>query len=806
MLNLYLHQHAQAVFDLNFLNQKEAKTYVIAPSPDQADSLRQNFLRSSHPHHALEVITISHFIKTMLDSSCLTLDYHAKSSMLIKLATVWKKFFSEYPYEYFSRSYNLLTDLRSFTLDQDILNTVLEQYDPLYQKAIAVFNQVIMLQGWSDEHLCYNLLAEYLRQPESEHQYAGSNIIFAGFRFLSGTQVDFIKALSIRSDVYVPVDKRVYLKSRSTDWIKWLEDVKTKIIDNEEREARPSSCQLAFFPKNRMAQYFKLFYEQEENWHQNNFTIVLGNRQIKDDEALEVPLSHIYFKTPVNIFEESLAYLLGWIGDQIKNGPIDIDDFLVDLDLLVQNFKKQQNFLSLKLCSELKKIVVQWQELSAENKMLDAFEYKLITDIVKLNLPRNSMLNLIAGESDINIIPISKIAEISPQKKRVIVASSHYQSILAGVQTYSEQVEKYLTSIGPIRRIELEFEYLKSHFLEDLNHENTFILMENGLLEHNLYWKSLLDSVDQKIIHFETNSYERNYYDFVKSNETSFTKVSATRLQTYFDCPRKYYLNYVAKIIPQIELKHTLQANHIGSIEHKIIEIYLNQNMSFIEANFNAVAESTYNTELKRLNMELTTIDYKKYLEETKRASRNGVLFMLGLANEFNIKDPFKLEYQFKLDLTADIKQNGSIDCLYVDNSKLVLIDFKRSSSSIPKASQLAKLEKLQLWFYLSALKKLNLYRDDFIIGFVNLSDLGQSLLFTNNSEVSALAIDEQVIKIKKFDDKQIVAFENYPEHEASIIEKLKADQTYAVSPRNSTVCQFCSVEAVCPKQEAKHV
>ena len=92
------------------------------------------------------------------------------------------------------------------------------------KKSVLLFWRYINERDLIDEHACYGRIIDNLREnQELSLENKAQNIIFFGFTNFSGIQLDFVKALGIINDVYIPIPEEVYDNRKSSDWISWFE-------------------------------------------------------------------------------------------------------------------------------------------------------------------------------------------------------------------------------------------------------------------------------------------------------------------------------------------------------------------------------------------------------------------------------------------------------------------------------------------------------------------------------------------------------------------------------------------------------
>jgi hypothetical protein len=125
-----------------------------------------------------------------------------------------------------------------------------------------------------------------------------------------------------------------------------------------------------------------------------------------------------------------------------------------------------------------------------------------------------------------------------------------------------------------------------------------------------------------------------------------------------------------------------------------------------------------------------------------------------------------------------------------------VLLDFKRSDSSIPTATQIKNFEKIQLWFYLNVLRDSGLLNEDtkFLIGYICLTELESSKLFSN-TKFDPITFGKKSLKVS-----EIIGMNEYLEFENEKTQNLFSLETFHPSPREKNVCNYCSQEVICSK------
>ncbi len=773
---------------------------IVTPNPVLADIARLKFDKI-HPH--LETVTVSHYLKgelsQLLEEAQLD-NFQGKSELNILLGSLWKKGRSSGSYELFKRCFQMLTDFRSFTMNEDILKTVLEEYDEELSGAVFWFHKLMMEMDIIDEHRSYFLLAEKLREGDLPPLYKSSRtIIFWGFDFMTASQVDLLNSLAIRSEIYLPFYKSAFDKSNDLDWIKWLSKSESLITRVEEDEELDHKIKVLNFSKNYLSKTLKNLATTAE-FKDKKINYVLGTKNLGDEVVGEIPFSQTNFKVPVDLFVEKVSHLKELLLQEVSRAPIEHE---VIIELIQNESKKaleQRDYRLYKICSLCLEQMIKWVNLSENNEMLGRFDIKIIMDSVSLNSPRNSLFR--ASEDAYEIKTLKNIDKKEDSDLSVLCVTSEYGPIKGSVVQYSENVEKFLASIGPIRRSELEFIQLKSKLNEFLSRGENIVIIEEGLLEHDLGWSSVIPEEKREYIEIKNNiNHTHRFIITDKVEEKSLTSISATRLQAYSDCPRKYHLNYVQKISPRIELPGTLDFMQMGLLEHQVIEDYLKVNREYSEDIHLSLIDKILSSFQSRHSFDQSL--YEEYRLELIAFTTNIIKELIVLNSQLGLE----LRCEVPLPSNEDIKILGSIDCLGVNSDTVVVLDFKRGGGSIPSQVGLKAFKKLQLWFYLQRLQKANIFESHkkLVWGYINLSALEESLVYSND-EVLIESLKTSGLKafskMNHFSDEMSELFEEYTDYENDLIMRLRGEREFPPKPIEPKTCDYCHVSNICPRGE----
>jgi RecB family exonuclease len=773
---------------------------IVTPNPNVADMARVKFAKC---HENIETITIAKFLRDELGqllSEDELSNFQGKSELNLLLGSLWKMGRAESSYELFKRSFQMLTDFRSFSMNEDVLKTVLEEYDEELGGAVFWFHKIMGQMEIIDEHRSYFLLAERLRLGDLPPLYKNNRtIVFWGFDFLTGSQIDLLNALAIRNEVYMPFPAKAYEKANNLDWIKWLEKSEASVEHCDKPADESRKIKVLTYPKNYLAKSLKSL-NYHKDFEGKSIDYILGAKNIKDDFVSELPFGDISYKIGVDLFCEKADFVQNELKNiiyQKKTMPCsEVQLYLIKLS---KDAIKEQDFRLIKVISVLIETINRWSELSENNETLGEFDFKIIFDSARLDLPRNSIFSTTEAKPKV-LRTLKTIDKDTEADIELLCITSDHGPVKGSVVQYSENVEKFLASIGPVRRSELEFSILKSKIQEMITKETSYVLIENGLLEHDLGWSSIIPEVDSEDIDFDILDERESLYAFpVNETKNPLNSISASRLQTYIDCPRKYYFNYILKQNPRVELPSELNYLQLGLIEHSVIEKFITEHRMFDEEVLDKIIHETLNEfeEKGKLDAELK----EEYRLEVKALCTEVVRELVVINNSIG----FKITCEATLPSSEAIEIKGSIDCLGENSNTIMILDFKRGGSSIPSQVGLKEFKKIQMWFYLERMKKNNKYNEDtkLIWGYVNLSKLEESLIYCSDESLIDNLKDlnlKMMSKVYFFDDEFSELLNEYSEYESENIKSIIEDTEYKCDPKEPLVCQYCNLSNICPR------
>lgn len=776
MIKIILLEKAKDLYPLEFLLNPDIPTTVVLPNPSLADDLRERFLDKD-----VDLITISKFMDIELD-----IKKEDKAHLIFDLIKCYKKNFPDPSFEKFLHCFNHFTDLRSFTLELSLVEEVLPEFDDEVAKALTLFWKETIDHSLVDEHSSYYQLSEKFKdQKVIGHS---KNIIFYGFAHLSAIQVEMVQSLANHYNVYIPVLKRVYQKCHGSDWIKWID---TSFDFREEAHSPPKAQgKVAFYPKNKMAEFMSIcpIFPKE-----GKVDFYLLSKNLDFNQVNEIPLTGLNFKVKSELFFQKLKTFFESFKGQ--DAPTEIENRIQEE--LKKDFDKK-DFRLLKILYQIK------ENLKYFEKNLDRFDLNALEYVVSLELPRNYSTPLFSKEAVGEIRGRGGLISYEPRNLNIILASSDEGSIKVGGAKYPKKVEEFLMALGPIQNHYLEFLNTQEILREIFEDKSTLLIAEYGSEKTDEAIEQIISKlkIEPLEINFGADYKEpQDHLDkYIIKKEEEQKTLSSSKLQSYVDCPRKFYFSYLNKLQSEPP-KVTFSPMQLGSIEHAVIGAYLEKNNEYLEEIFIQTAKVQLDKYITQNKMSPSSLEVERAFIEVKDFALNGTLELLKLKNIFG-----ECEFGFEKELikTDDLPINGRLDVIVTTKEGYAVLDFKRSKTSIGSGNQLLEFKKIQPWFYLNHYPIQE--KSCLFLGYINLSDPKTSLVYCQDQNIlerlkEANFLEGKNIQTYKEEEEKIPNMLNkFSEFEKEKFRKMNQEKTFWAKPLNSTTCDYCSVNQICSK------
>ncbi|MBP9674559.1 MAG: PD-(D/E)XK nuclease family protein [Bacteriovoracaceae bacterium] len=788
MLNLCTFNNSRDFFEniLPPIYQGGLSVKIIVPQASIADEIR---LKLNSSLAQVDVVTIASFSKDLLEKK-FNKNILRKVDLLKILSLTWKRIHGAQDFNFFLSAFKLFTELRSYSLNADLILPALEESDAKLQAAILSFYKIMEMLDLVDEQKAYALLSDDWRSNKDEYAYPWEKeniFIFYGFQNLSAFQVDLLKSLALRTQVYVPLPESVYVKSVSSDWISWLtlkkEQVNLTVLEKE-------TLQVVSFSHGQLPSTIERLIQ--EKFKDKPVTCYLGLSKLEEDIIFDIPIQNAFFKNATSLFVEEIEWLVSYLESfllQKNNSVAQIKKRIEEKIKEELKLKELKSFRKIKLGAKFLNILQDWSDESS----LTLFDISLIREILMLTDERIYQIPIYEKQSQVIFHALENLQVTKVGDAVIVCATSDYPALTQGQGILSSFMESVLVNLGPLRRSELQLEFLKFK-LKSTQGENTFFVIEDTLLAHDVTWNEILGE-NYKEVKLNTaipKSDVKNHNflsNWVSLRETTAV-FSATKLQSYLDCPRKFYFQYVNPLSPTVEWESFLEARELGEIQHELLAQVIKEDLK--EQTIDEHIEHFYKSYLARKSKKVSGHDYERYLVEISTYVKHGWSFL----KYFKTKDSqaqFIFEENLCLSAEVSYQVKGRIDCIILGSFGAVLLDFKRSKASIPTQADIKNYQKIQLLFYQHYFPFQN--TEIILWGYLNLGEIKESLLFTKNNFFQEI---ETEFEIKLIQDN--FSLEDYELYEQEIRQAITQEILFPAKPRKNNVCDFCSLFNVCDK------
>jgi hypothetical protein len=767
----------------------------IAPSPAKADGLRA---RLSAPN-SQDVITIAKFTANLVQElwEVEPPEIKRKADLLLIFGILKNKYFPDLGYEQFTQAYNLFSDLRSFTLNEEALTSVLDEQSEEIKKAVQLFWRLLDITGYQDEHGAYQKITEALRSSEEKEELK-KTYIFWGFQHLNGQQVDLLKALAIRYDVIVPFPLDLKDKLKRSDWLSWLKDSQVQERELPSQKLVPQATLLKVNSRELALNLKELLRDEDQ--------VILGVSKLSALHLDAVPSNRVSYKIPHQLIQSELkAFSVELSNYLVKDISLEmISQFLVTQKSILLK-SEPTAFKRLKAIQLYQEALSSITELTDEEVRIDSFFLKLLDEVVRLNQPRTSYIPMSSHALTIDLKDMSSLDEISRERRVLLCIDERFDEIQSLGQNYTETIQRSLSALGPLKRNELELLFKQWEFRDLFSHAEVLVLMAESTLKHSLVWKKLFTGIELISSEKKSETFERNLYDHFKDIEKkSFQgSLSASKFQTFMDCPRRFYFSYVDKVFPSISLVKDFDPLLSGTIIHEIIEKFHKQGLELSELPRLTAQIMQYYIQKNNLSLP-REVFLKRQLIFNQRA-QNGINFLKQLCDISGEKIEWKMEAEFRLN--QDFELSGKIDCIGLGPNNLFLLDFKSTKYSASSTLEVEQLESMQLWTYAKAAASLvpDFDKRNIILGFVVLDDPSDTNLIMNDEALFEKLKPEKICKQKLFKEDFREVFSAAEAKMAALSLTIRAEKDFPALPRKATACHFCELTKVCVKSEVNN-
>lgn len=798
MLSLLAYDSKAALRD-SLQSRGEGAWIFVTPFPAKADALRTAWQERPQT----EVLTISRFTQDLFETRWgkdPQVQPLRKSHLLLKLNAFKNShpIYKNIDYGTFKTTYQVFSDLRSFTDAPELPDELLAPFDESVQELVKLFHAATQALGLRDEHAAIFDLTAELRAPEGLELPGRPLLIFEGFTFLTPAQLSFFEALAIRHDVIVPIPKTVLERSHAWDWPQVLKLAAHETLVAEAAVRPERSWQAVSYPASNLGAVLRA-------WRTPRFgsvQIVLGTKTPSPGALQEIPFADVFTKRDVDVTAEARSALFQAWEERLVREPRALPGSAL-LGWCQEEKKRALSLKSLEGMRSFKAATLVEEAIAGVPGCLDLqplnlFLLRLVGEVVALNAPRNSQIPLLKEEATVRLLGLRDVDSVHAELPLALCIDSSLGPIKSDHRPYSPELEKELAKLGPVKRPELDFLFLQAELSELLEHSQLTLFIEEGLLKHDLAWKQVFEGRKLEAYPLPLDRSARPAPDYrffapAPGKAPDPERVSASRLQDFLDCPRLYHAKRIEKLVPDVKPVSEIDARSLGDLEHKLIQLAWGKGKSWWSRPENLEAEIPRILREIGHPLALGPVQSAAMISEVSLYARNGLSGLEAMEKAWP-----GTKFEFERPLMAPGVQ-GSIDCLGSGGGTTVVIDFKRSKGTNPTFKKWPEFEKVQLWFYLNALKREGALSENIVVGYFFFKDFEESwLAATPDVDLVRLAQDFRG-KLYAWEEAGS-ALTEYQAFESNLRERLAEEVKFLPLPLKDEVCGTCGLRPLCPR------
>jgi RecB family exonuclease len=767
---------------------------VVAPFPGKADALREawSFLTG------VSVDTVARFNEDLWQTvaGADAGDPPWRKSRLLLQLNAFKNLHPNLrgvDYGTFKTAYQAFSDVRAYVDTPEIPDELLTAFPPEVADLVQLFHAGTRLAGVRDEHSATFELTARLRGT-GVPALPFTDVVFEGFTFLTPAQLSLVEALAIRHRVWIPLPRNVWEHGHEWDWPRFLGGDRD-VVDTDEPRVGAPRLKVRLHPAGSLVPAMRAWRAETPGPVQ----ILLGAKRADAGAWQEVPFADMPVKVPVDILAE----------------PRDALFRILEEEVAVRGTKRPAGAL-LATLAEVRGRAVAARDMGAmrlfqaaalveealaavpgclEGQALNGFWLQLLREVTELDAPRNHRIALLPGDAGVTGFSLRDLDGVRTDRPVAFCVDGGYGSVKSDHRPHAPEMERALAKLGPIRRPELDFLFLRAELDELLRHPHLTVLLEDGLVKHDLSWKQVFSGVEYEAWPAATPPPRVRVpdYGFFRTPEhdlPTIDRVSASRLQDFLDCPRRYHAKRIEKLLPDVEAVAEMDVMAMGSLEHALVALAWPRGPRWWRDPANLRDEAA--RLLAELGRTLTPVTHAAALAEVALYAANG----LESLHRVETALPGTV-FRFEVPLSAP-GRTGSIDCLGTGGGTVVLIDFKRSKGQNPAFPKWTDFGKVQLWFYLRALAAEGIPIDDVVAGYFFFKDPEESWLAFSRPDAHPLAEAELGPLCHAFPDFG-AELTRYGAFEDEALARFTAERAFLPAPRVPEVCAYCGLRPLCP-------
>lgn len=774
MLNVFQFERDIAEISHVVQSKSDESWIAVCPSPQKSDMFR-DIINDLGLGRQVEVITISKFVNDILALGD-DVNRVKKSALMVDLWTLWKIKINN-DYDKFRFCFDLFTEIRSYSLDQTILESLKELVEPQNLEGISLFNAYFQSQDIVDEQRSYQLVGENFSKSN-----LGKSYIIWGFDHLNSNQIDMIKQMADSTDVFVPVAKSVLSACDNLDWPMWLTTEKS-----EDFQLDKISVNSFEVPKGRLSEYLNKIVEDNKK-----FNLVHVDKSLDLYKINSLYFGVQNFKTNYDLFDKALEDVMENLLELFKEGKrLESSLFTTRLEEVTQAAFKKNDLLLFKVCLSFKELLLEYIDRSELNEFLEVADLKCLKEVLTLDLPRSSVVSLSMEEEKSILERDFLLKNFDEEGRTFLFVERGSAGALQDSNKYPNEIMSVFSAYGPLQTKKYEVLNL-AHQIESFFLGGGELIFESGAFDSSVEWEEILKNIDRRNIIVEKEDKKIKELTSLK-NEKSVGVISATKVQSYIDCPRKYFYDYVERVDIRARSSDIIGSDMKGVIEHEVVETYIKEQANWSNEAHREVVDRIFDKFIDDSRVDPSLVSVISAKAEIIAYTTNTIKRLIEVQNKLGAK------CEFEVDIANFAKNtSGRIDLVITYNDKIYVFDFKRSGFGVPSKKEFEGYDKIQLWYYLKILQELGKEVGGF--GYINFSEFNKSLVYSTNSESILYDILCPDVKVSNFKEPYEDILKYFDESFCSTIERMEEDNDFFPTPKNAMVCNFCVASSICPK------